>query len=227
MNRKGIFVLGLVLSTFFAVSLASSVFASTWLYYDPQSSYTTGELAQSERGDMKAVRFSLPAGWTSARILTGRFYIAAWEGYPFTLRILNHDRTATLYTSPQVTPTSDGWFDVDVSSANIIVAGDFHIAMEWTDDNDVFGDIWDAPSLGFTGGPTDRSWKFTGSWLQETGRFYAIRAEIENTQEPEGEPSAVGGDVFQIDKLAILSPYLIVALVILTATSFLIMKRKH
>jgi len=37
----------------------------------------------------------------------------------------------------------------------------------------------------------------------------------------------VGGDVFSVDKLTILAPYLLEALAILTAISFLIKKRKH
>ena len=45
-------------------------------------------------------------------------------------------------------------------------------------------------------------------------------------QRPE-KPSPIGGDVFSVDKLAILLPYLLVVLVFLTATSILIKKRNH
>jgi len=45
---------------------------------------------------------------------------------------------------------------------------------------------------------------------------------------PDQKPvKPVGGDVFQIDKLAMLTPYLLVVLAIVTASSILIKKRKH
>jgi len=46
-------------------------------------------------------------------------------------------------------------------------------------------------------------------------------------QKPIGPAEPVGGDIFTIDKLAVLTPYLLVALAIATATSILIKKRKH
>jgi len=46
-------------------------------------------------------------------------------------------------------------------------------------------------------------------------------------EEPTGPAEPVGGDILAIDKLAVLTPYFIMAIVFLTATSFLIKKRKH
>ena len=76
----------------------------------------------------------------------------------------------------------------------------------WTDQDELgtFSDYWPA------------SFASPGEWGD---------IEIAECESTPAEP--VGGDVFPIDKLAMLTPYILVALAIVTATSILIKKRRN
>jgi PKD repeat protein len=73
--------------------------------------------------------YSLPAGWQSAKIVTVRYYIYA-NPAKFKVHIFDSNR-ADLITPVEVTPQSTGWFDVDLSAWNIVVSGDFYVAIEY------------------------------------------------------------------------------------------------
>jgi len=74
-----------------------------------------------------------------------------------------------------VTPTSTGWFHIDLSRCEVTVSSgvDFGIAIEWTVANE--------PLLGDdTSDPDGRSWDYYGEeWLQYTDGDYLIRAVVE------------------------------------------------
>lgn len=125
-------------------------------------------------GDQNAVRFSLPVGWASARLLIARYYIAQDPGYQYTVHVYASDRSTDLTTPFIVTPTSIGWFDVDLSPRNIWVTGDFYLSIEFM--------TYLKPYIGAdTTPPFDgRSWCYytsTGSWVQASAD-YMIRAVV-------------------------------------------------
>jgi PKD repeat protein len=89
----------------------------------------------SDPGYQFAVRFSVPIGWTNAKILTARYYIS-WNPGTFKVHVRDSDGDeglpgTDLISSFSVTPTAyNEWFDVDLSGYNLIVTGDFYIVME-------------------------------------------------------------------------------------------------
>ena len=77
-------------------------------------------------GFHSAVKFSLPSGWSEGRLLTARYYI--WgAAVSFKVHIYGSDGTTELTSSFEVTPTSTGWFDVDLSALGLTVTEDFYI----------------------------------------------------------------------------------------------------
>jgi len=86
-------------------------------------------------GEQVAVRFSLPAGWTTAKILQAKYYL--WAGVddlvaPFRVHIYDSDLTTDLTTPFIATPTTnDTWFVVDLTGLDIIVSNDFYIGIQW------------------------------------------------------------------------------------------------
>jgi len=73
----------------------------------------------------------------------------------------------------------------------------------------------------YTGGYQTFVWPANFEDLNVEGDF----GEIRIAEKP--DPHPVGGIIFQIDKLTILTPYLLIALTVVTATTILIKKRKH
>jgi len=120
-----------------------------------------------ETGDINAVRFT---PLFTNQLLKARFYISKISSYrseTFKVHIMDENRN-DLITPFEQTPTSVGWFDVDLSSFEIEVNEgiDFYIGMEWmTDYNPVLG--------GYNVNPSHRSWEWNGtSWLQKTYNFF-------------------------------------------------------
>ena len=78
-------------------------------------------------GGLGAVRFTAPSG---SRIQKLRFYV--WGVMdPVSVHILDHTWTPLLTRT--VTPSA-GWFEVDVSDANVITDGEFYVAWQWLED---------------------------------------------------------------------------------------------
>jgi len=219
LNRKGLFVLGIIISAFFAVSLSSSVFAAEWLFYDDGDA--DGGVNKAA-GDYLAVRFTPPC--SNAKILTVRFYVYDRDddAANVILHILAADRSTELLTpNPTITLTTGQfyWFDYDVSAADVYVSDDFYVALEWILDT---GD----PYIGYDNEAPyySRSLdRVSGAWTTYGDVDWLIRALIDC----QGEAQPVGGDIFRIDKLSLLTPYFLVALAIATTTLILIKKRKN
>ena len=86
-------------------------------------------------GDYDVVRFSPTL--ELSRIIAVKYYI---EASPTTFNVLILDSDRNLLHEKPAIPTSTGWFTVDLSKENIIVKGEFYVAMKWT--------VALAPSLG-------------------------------------------------------------------------------
>ncbi len=122
-------------------------------------------------GSKWAVRFTPPF---SGALLECRFYIVS---NPATVIVHVYDSDKIDIITPfSVTPTSTGWFTVDLSTYGITVSeeDDFYIGIETTEVA--------MPSLGADhDAPDFRSWRHGGTtWDLVTDRDYMIRATIES-----------------------------------------------
>jgi len=121
-----VWIIGIILTL--TLSSLSNVQAQTWLFYDNGFSGQFGFAGKP----FVAVRFSLPSGWLNAKILTARYYATGGPGsLDFRAHVFGSDGITPLLPSPiLVSPSTFGWVDVDLSSYDIFVSGDFYIAME-------------------------------------------------------------------------------------------------
>ena len=149
------------------------------LYYDDDE---PDGLAVGRVGTQIAVKFFLPTGWTSAKILTARYHI---YGNPdqFTVHLYDSDGITELITPFSVTPTTTGWFDVPIFPP-VEVSDDFYIALEFEFDAPY-------PQIGWDNDDPDlRSYSRTptyppGEWTLYEDRDWMIRAVVELEQIPE------------------------------------------
>jgi hypothetical protein len=203
-----------VLVVILAVSSAQNAFASILLSYD---SDTIGFLWDASR--FVGVRFSLPSGVPSARLLSVLFAWAALDdltggGMVMALRpTADGVNDVTIYIAgsdhqtlltPAFTVTADaGWNTEDVSGLGIVVSGDFYVILESvipaspvvdnsgsnTDGRSVYGDSL----AGLTAPCCDGS----------SGNFM-IRATINQI----GPVAPIGGFLEPASKLLVAAPYL-------------------
>lgn len=124
-------------------------------------------------GRVDAVRFT---PLFSGRLLTARYYmydLSSYQSNTFKVHVMNESRN-DLITPFNVTPTSEGWFDVDLSSHNLTISEgrDFYVGMEWIVNYN--------PDLGEDRtNPSGRSWYWNGTlWKQETYRDFMIRTVV-------------------------------------------------
>jgi len=145
-------------------------------------------------GSQLAVRFSLPSGWSEAKLLTAKYYI---YGDPSTFRVhvYGSDGSTELITPFEVTPTTTGWLEVDLSALNIIVTDDFYITIEYITE----GKPWIG---GESSDPDGRSYVGTaGSWNLHTTTDYMIRAVAQ-------QRVPVGETVLPTKSFTLLTPYI-------------------
>jgi len=124
-------------------------------------------------GRIDAVRFT---PLFSGQLLMARFYmydISSYQSNTFKVHVMDDNRD-DLITPFEETPTSEGWFDIDLSSYGISVneGVDLYIGMEWITNY--------YPGLGKdTTSPSDRSWHwYETDWQEETYSDFMIRAII-------------------------------------------------
>jgi hypothetical protein len=206
-----LWIIGIILTL--TLSSLSNVQAQTWLFYDYGS--PSGQFGFAGK-PFVAVRFSLPSGWSNVKILTARYYATGGGSLVFRAHVFGSDGiTPLLPSSILVSPSSFGWVDVDLSSYDIFVSGDFYIAMEQlTPPFPAVGiESIDPPSKrSFSGEP--------GSWILQDTYDMLIRAEVDRV-------SPVGGVASPVNKIEILTPYLALAgLIIAVSTVYVIKKRK-
>jgi len=154
-------------------------------------------------GEFMTVRFSLPSGWSEGRLLTARIAVLAGAGKSFKVHILDSDG---------VTPPATGWLDVDLSAFNLVVTGDFYIAVEFETNKN--------PWIGYDKTPPIDGRSYYGqpsSWASYGDRDLMIRAVIQ-------KPTLVGGIISPVYELY-LQVFCTVALVIVASLIIVVKKR--
>ena len=139
-------------------------------------------------GHMDAVRFT---PLFSDQLLTARYYmydLSSYQSNTFKVHVMDESRN-DIVTPFNVTPTSEGWFDVDLSSYGINVneGVDFYLGMEWI--------VSYNPDLGEDRtSPSGRSWRWNGTvWDIEEYKDFMIRAVV-GTATPEVDVGVKAGD---------------------------------
>lgn len=102
-----------------------------------------------------------------------------------------------------------GWYDVNVSSKNIIVSGDFYVGFTGNTPNPVLvgADTEDRAPDSYSGGPVG----YTGpSWTSWGSVFHLlIRVEVDQPAPPPFSTTGpVGGFMEPVNKVAVLAPWL-------------------
>lgn len=181
------------------LSLTQNAFAATELFYDDGTAETG---SSSFAGSMLGVKFSLPAGWSAAKLLTARYYI---YGAPNTFRV--HIYLPALFSLPltdlipplDVTPSATGWFSVDLSSYGLVVSEDFYIALEFLVDGQPFlGHDTSSPNAGHS-----YYGQVSTGFYQNAALNLMVRVEVDQVID-----FAVGGVITPVNVLDVLSPYL-------------------
>lgn len=205
LNRRLGFTVA-VLAVLLMFLQTATAFAALEIAYDDGSA-EGGDSAKA--GEYRAVRFSLPQGLASAKLIRARFYkVPSQDDTPVRIHVLGSDGVTELTLPFQVDLLNENaWNDADLSSKNIIVTGDFYIVVEWLTDYD--------PKIGFdTSNPDSRSYAGSpGSWVDfDLGRDLMIRAVVST--------ASVGGVVLPTNTLAVLAPYVaIIGLVVGTVVA--------
>lgn len=197
--------------------------ASTWLLYDDG-------VPESSTGGPVAVKYSLPSGWTKAYIYTIKFYIYRIDlTGPQTFKSDFYDsdgKTKLPYPSTIVGPlTSTGWLEIDVTTKNIEVSGDFYVTYVGHNPNP------SSVALDTENRPVDTYYwnSGTGQWTSWGNIVHAfIRVEVSQDPPPTPTPTTpltpVSGLVIRTNKLEILTPYLMLAGLIVVPTIYVMRK---
>ncbi|MDI9644902.1 MAG: hypothetical protein QFX35_06770 [Candidatus Verstraetearchaeota archaeon] len=189
------------------LTLASSSIAvvkaspGEWIVYDDDES--DGGFVSKHLG----VKFSIPAGWNKAKILTVKFYV---NELPFIYSSTDiaqvrvhvygangHTELSSLETTPY-----QGWLTVDLSGQNIVVDGDFYLTIESLGETGVgiWFDVENPDYRSYYGGP--------GSWSPPSLIIgvpvdLMIRAEVEQVQTHVEDKTAVGGTILTPQEISI------------------------
>jgi hypothetical protein len=216
LKKLGVFI-PILLTVVLALSMIPNVSAQTELFYDDG---TEEGYDCCDGGDQfYAVKFSLPAGWSDARLLSVSFYktdmeISA-EADDFKVHIYDSDLTTELITPFVFTiePPGGAWKDVILPST-VIVSSEFYVAAEWLQGDPCIGED--------TNDPDGRTYHkvSVGDWTQINSFDIMFRATVEEYEEI---PHSVGGIYASNDKLSILTPYIaLVGLIGVASTIFFI-----
>ena len=170
------------------------------------------------QGGYFAVKFSLPSGCSMANLLSARFYKVASQGggTNVVFHILGSNGVTELTTPVTYDIAVDNsWNELGLSSKNIVVTGDFWVAVEYLTADD--------PYLGLdTSSVAGRSYSGTpGFWNPGIQANLMIRAVIECIGAP------VGGVVLPTNALAILAPFAALAGLIVAVSAVIAVKRRR
>ncbi|KON27902.1 hypothetical protein AC481_03180 [miscellaneous Crenarchaeota group archaeon SMTZ-80] len=218
MKKLGVFI-PIFLTIVLAFSMIPSLSAQTQLFYDDGSEE---DYDCCDGGDeFYAVKFSLPAGWSHAKLLSVSFFktdmeISA-EADDFKVHIYDSDLTTELITPFVFTiePPGGAWKVVTLPST-VIVTTEFYVAAEW-----LHGD----PCIGKdTNSPDGRTYHkvSAGDWIQINSFDIMFRATVEEYEEI---PHSVGGIYAPNDKLNILAPYIAIVGLIGAISSIFVIRR--
>jgi hypothetical protein len=199
-----------VLVVVLALSSTQNAFAAEELSYDDGSAEDT--FWTPVDGYCYANRFvqgesNWPAGWSSVRVLTARFYVNSETAYrQVTVRVLDSAKndlmTALTLTHPHMTV----WWDVDLSAYDVVASGEFYLVWQQVDANTA------GPGGDRDSGFKSRSYRggSPNTWILDPNRDnFLIRAVVEDaTPTPASAP--VGGVVIPVNTFAVLAPWLAV-----------------
>ncbi|MCW4052763.1 MAG: carbohydrate binding domain-containing protein [Candidatus Bathyarchaeota archaeon] len=119
------------------------------LYYDDGTA--EAGYAWTATPGVYAVHFSGPISTQFYRVVEVRYFI---HSNPYSFKLDIRDKDVQSIFSQIVTPASVGWFDVSLASEEVIVKGDFYVAMEYltilkpylgADYNDPDGESYEDP----------------------------------------------------------------------------------
>jgi len=138
----------------------------------------------SATGWQRAVKFSLPDGWSKAILLEAKYYFCMCDGSKVPIGVHVYDGARNKIASLQIYPPtmSMAWYDVDLSSLNIVVDGDFYISIEYNSGNPFLGLDKDPPI-------DQRSYAIDeyGTWYGPDSAYdYMIRVVIGQPKPPVG-----------------------------------------
>jgi hypothetical protein len=175
-------------------------------------------------GGQTAVKFSLPAGWMSARLLNAWFYASG----TFILHVYAANGATELTASGTTVtmmsePSTISLAGKGIGGQDITVTGDFFISLEFTNLGQFPGEI--AGDSGPTQGHSYDSATTPPSFVLLTGGGnYMIRAEVENAG-----VVPVGGEIVPISQLQVMLPWLalIVALSTVSVCTVLVRRRRE
>jgi len=198
MSKLAKFILSTVLLALMVLASSQGVFGATELAYDDGISDWSDSAIS---GAYLAVLFSLPDGWSSARLLKARFYKGEYAGTDVTVHIFGSDGSTPL--TPAFTfdmAVDDAWNDADLTAKNIVVTGSFYIAVQWIRG----GEPW----IGVDDSTTGRSY-----WSDDVSPpSWHLLGNAENVQlmiRAVVDPvSPVGGKLVGVNRLSVLAPYL-------------------
>ena len=213
-----LYVSGLLI-TLLTISSIQIAFAGTWLSYDDGTQ--DGNWICITSDPIYAVKFTLPDGLTSARLLTVSAFktpdeISADQG-ELNVQVLSSDFSTVLAGPFLFLLDSPGGFFRSVSvPGEVVVPSEFYIVLTGVPE----ACIGLASS---SAGHTYRKILPDGSWTIYPVQFdLMVRVEVEQVEFP-----PVGGVASPINKLEILAPYLALAgLIIAVSTVYVIKKRK-
>jgi hypothetical protein len=116
-----------------------------------------------------AVLFTTPGA--SAQLVRARYYFnTAASDHPIQVHVWDANRSDLITPFTATPPTGAGWLEVDLSSYNLTVSGDFYVGFLYSEQHS-------DPSLGVdSSGPDGRSYEVP--WIEMTNLDYMIRAVI-------------------------------------------------
>jgi len=203
--------------TILALCSIRNAFGSTEIAYDDGSPETTSSL---DVGMHLAVKFSLPAGTSRARLVMARVYKAGRSGIEMRVHVLGSDGMTELTRPFNFSlAVESAWNDADVSARNILVSDIFYITVEYL--------MYYDPLIGRdTTDPKGRSYHgYPGSWnLVSNGENVMIRAVVEP---PVTISSTVTGTRVAENVLIALAPYFFLAGVVTLILTISMARKRH
>jgi hypothetical protein len=126
---RALILLVLIIVTSHLVSVIHASNQEELIYDDG----TQEEEAYGDVNDQFGVKFTLPSGWTRAKILKVKYYLINPTGLGFAVGVYDSDvkvARALFRNVYSYSPIITGWFEIDLSWANIIVNEEFYIVLE-------------------------------------------------------------------------------------------------
>jgi hypothetical protein len=205
-------VIGILITL--TIASLSVVSAQTWLFYDDGTEGGNYNCASTYR-DL-AVKFTLPEGWTNAKLLTVSAFKTASEISGSTgnliVHVLSSDFSTELASFPFTLDAPGGVFRSVSVPDDVEVPSVFYIMLE--------GNPEACIGVDSSSGGHSYSRDDGGEWTPEPMEVM-VRVEVESILAP------VGGTVSPINKLALLTPYLaLVGLIAVTSIVYVI-KKSH